>query len=213
MENDFFISVAKLRTHHTMISCILKNQFGCIPGRFKGKYHAYLDEILANLNILLRPDWSLIDGLIALDHNRPRDVGLLLASSDPVALDSVSAKLLGLDPRKISHIKAAAKSKVGRIDAPRILYQGNLVTDLSPIIGKKFVAPTRFTRTVRNLEYGLVRTADKARSFASSLERLAALSTGAAAYSKTEVLRRIIDWRRLSSTYRALVVRRPQDDA
>jgi len=204
METDFFISVAKLRTHHTIISCILKNQFGCVPRRFKGRYHPYLNEILANLNVLFRPDWCLVDGLIGADM-RPREVGLMLASSDPVATDSVCARLMGFSPERIPHIKAAAEKEIGDTEGFRVLFDGDPDVNIGAVIAPPFIGPNRVTLALSELVGATARTADRLRNFASSLQILAALSTGLTASSKGEVLRRILlKWRNIPDAYRGL---------
>ncbi len=60
---DHFISIAKLKTHaEEKISCVLKNQFGCLPAKIKAVYHPYLSQTLTQLNKIIKPDVCLIDG-------------------------------------------------------------------------------------------------------------------------------------------------------
>ncbi len=115
---DYFISVAKLKTHSfTVISGVLKNQFGCIPGN-KAKYHKVISEVIADVNRLLTPDFSIVDGLVALEGygpicGQPIPLSLMLAGADPVAVDSASAKVMGFDPRHIDHILLSKKAGIG----------------------------------------------------------------------------------------------------
>jgi uncharacterized protein (DUF362 family) len=44
----------------------------------------------------------------------------LLASADPVALDAAAAKLLGLEPAKVAHIKIADAMKLGTMDLAQV---------------------------------------------------------------------------------------------
>jgi uncharacterized protein (DUF362 family) len=204
MESDFFISVAKLRTHHTIISGVLKNQFGCIPRRFKGKYHAYLNDIISNLNLLLRPDWSLVDGLIAREQNGPRKIGLLLASCDPVALDSVSARIVGFNPERIPHIRMGARRSVGQMTNIPVLLDGIPLADLESIITPKFVGPSLPARFFNSARFALIRTLDRGRRLDLTLQEFAGLSAGLSAYSKVEVLRMLLDWKRISGAYQSV---------
>ena len=210
METDFFISVAKLRTHHTVISCILKNQFGCVPRRFKGRYHPYLNNILTNLNLLLRPDWCVVDGIVGADV-RPREVGLMLASSDPVAIDSVCARIMGFNPERIPHIKAAAKQSVGFMHDIRVLFDGDACADVGSVITPPFIGPNRVALAFGGLYGDAVRTADRLRSAASSLQTIATLSAGLTAYPKVEVLRKLLKWRTILYAYQELRTGRSQE--
>jgi uncharacterized protein (DUF362 family) len=210
METDFFISVAKLRTHHTVISCILKNQFGCVPRRFKGRYHPYLNNILTNLNLLLRPDWCVVDGIVGADV-RPRKVGLMLASSDPVAIDSVCARIMGFNPEKIPHIKAAAKQSVGLMQDIRVLFDGDARADIRSVITPPFIGPNRVSLAFGGLYSGTVRATNRLRSAASGLQTIAALSAGLTAHPKAEVLRKLLNWRTILHAYQELKTATPQE--
>jgi len=115
--SNYFITMPKLRTMPpTIISCALKNQFGCLSERFKGKYHPYLDTVIANLNTLLRPDLCVVDGIVGKDSRGPKRVGVLMMSNDPVACDTVAAKIMGFNPQKIRHITLSKDVGIGSMD-------------------------------------------------------------------------------------------------
>ena len=211
MENDYFISVAKLRTHYTIISGILKNQFGCVPRRYKGPYHPYLPNILSNLNLLLRPDWSMVDALVGADNVGPREVGLLLASCDPVALDSVSA-LMGFDPKKIPIIREASKNSVGEMDDVTVLFDGKPITDLGSLIPSKFIGPSRLGIAISSLAAELLRAADRTRVFSAKLQQFSAFSMAVNVYSKTELLKRMFRLGTLRIVYSSVRAGRPQEE-
>ena len=120
LKADCFISLAKLKTHGlTKITCSLKNNFGSIPYRRKIKWHPVLSKVIADANTALRPHFSLVDGIIAMEGTdgpnmgTPRLTNLLIAGRDPVAVDSVCARVMGFDPDKVSHIREAEKRGVG----------------------------------------------------------------------------------------------------
>jgi uncharacterized protein (DUF362 family) len=117
---SYFISLAKLKTHiATKITCVLKNQFGCIPYPRKIRYHRSLDEAIVEANKYFKPNLSIVDGIIALtgtqgpSYGIPVHAGVILASKDPVACDSLCAKLLGFSPRSVRHIKLSEKVGIG----------------------------------------------------------------------------------------------------
>lgn len=118
----FFITMAKLKTHCiTKISCALKNQFGCIPEKRKIKFHPFLDDVIVDANLAMPPDFCIVDGIIGLGGVRgptwgpPINSKLIVAGSDPVAVDAVCAKIMGFSPYFISHIRKAEASGVGKI--------------------------------------------------------------------------------------------------
>ncbi|RMF95617.1 MAG: DUF362 domain-containing protein [Candidatus Schekmanbacteria bacterium] len=116
-DDIFFISVGNLKTHdYQKITCIFKNQFGCIPDALKEKYHPYLDEVLTFLDGIIKPDLSIIDGRIALEGNGPVDgepvkCGIMIAGSDSLEVDTLCAKIAGFNPKKIPYLRYAYKKR------------------------------------------------------------------------------------------------------
>jgi predicted dehydrogenase len=102
----------------TGITCILKNQFGITPIKKKSQYHTNLSEVIYDLNLLKKPDLSLIDGIIAMEGSGPVDgipkpIGLLIAGNDPVATDHACARIMGIPMRMIPSLKLALKKGLG----------------------------------------------------------------------------------------------------
>jgi uncharacterized protein (DUF362 family)/NAD-dependent dihydropyrimidine dehydrogenase PreA subunit len=110
MSSDGLVSISKLKTHAlTRITGAIKNQFGCIPGARKAEFHSVMpnaslfSQMLADLNLLLKPRLFIMDGIIAMEGNGPRNgtprpMHVLLFSTDPVALDATVCRLIDLDP-------------------------------------------------------------------------------------------------------------------
>lgn len=119
MEADFLISLAKLKTNSmTGITCILKNQFGITPVKYKAQYHEHLNEAIYDLNRFKPPDLCLVDGIIAMEGEGPvagipKPTGLLIVGNDPVAADHACARIMGMSLRKIRHLKLAIKKGLG----------------------------------------------------------------------------------------------------
>jgi uncharacterized protein (DUF362 family)/NAD-dependent dihydropyrimidine dehydrogenase PreA subunit len=113
---DGMISISKLKTHAlTRITGAIKNQFGCIPGARKAEFHSVLptaasfSKMLVDLTRLLKPRLYIMDGIIAMEGNGPRNgtprqMNVLLFSIDPVALDSTVCKLINLDPMLVESL-------------------------------------------------------------------------------------------------------------
>ncbi|MFC1873533.1 DUF362 domain-containing protein [Chloroflexota bacterium] len=107
---DGLVSLPKLKTHGlTRFTGAVKNQFGCIPGLRKGQFHVKMADpfdfakMLVDLNTLIKPRLYIMDGVMAMEGNGPRNgkpkkLGVLLFSNDPVAIDSIACKIINLNP-------------------------------------------------------------------------------------------------------------------
>ncbi len=112
---DGLVSLPKLKTHAlTRMTGAIKNQFGCIPGLLKNEFHSRMPDIehfsqmLVDLNRLLRPRLAVMDAIVAMEGNGPRNgdprqVGVLLLSDDLVALDALGCTDHGARPRARGH--------------------------------------------------------------------------------------------------------------
>jgi uncharacterized protein (DUF362 family) len=119
-ENSFFITLPKLKTHVlTGITCCLKNQFGCLQKVRKVTYHKHLDDVIVDANLAMKPDFCVVDGIIAMGGNLGPGVGVpiplnaIICGNDPVAVDAFCARLVGFNPSRLGHIRKAADSKLG----------------------------------------------------------------------------------------------------
>nr|WP_294527371.1 DUF362 domain-containing protein [uncultured Blautia sp.] len=108
-EADCVISVSKMKTHALeRITGAVKNSYGFIYGRQKALGHTRYPSadsfarMLIDLNQMVKPRLYLMDGIVAMEGNGPGagdpvSMNVLLMSTDPVALDSVFARLVYLD--------------------------------------------------------------------------------------------------------------------
>lgn len=113
---DGIVSLPKFKTHGlTRMTGAIKNQFGCIPGMLKGEYHARMpsaelfSQMLVDLNRMLHPRLYVMDGIVAMEGNGPRNgdprpMSVLLLSTDPVALDAAVCRMMNLDPMLVPTI-------------------------------------------------------------------------------------------------------------
>jgi len=119
-ENSYFITLAKLKTNMlTKITCCLKNQFGCLPIIEKSIYHTNIDDVIADVNLAITPNFCIVDGVIAMGgakgpaYGIPIPAGIIICGKDPVAVDTVCSKIIGFNPFFIGHIRKAASLGVG----------------------------------------------------------------------------------------------------
>ena len=117
------LSLSKLKTNSaSKITASLKNQFGCLPMVQKSIFHDVLPKVIADVNRVIKPVLSIVDGIIAMGGPNGPSFGVpvcaevILAGKDLVAVDSVSAAIIGISPSKVKHIKLAANAGIGSMN-------------------------------------------------------------------------------------------------
>ncbi len=132
LEADGIINICKMKTHMLeRITGAQKNLFGCVFGLNKGASHVKFPnavefaKMLADLNCMLPARLHVMDGIMAMEGNgpqsgTPRSMGVILASTDPIALDTVFASLVYLDPMLVPTNVIGAARGVGENDAAEI---------------------------------------------------------------------------------------------
>lgn len=122
-EADGVIDLCKMKTHVLMsMTGAVKNLFGVIPGLSKVGYHAThpdhetFADVLLDLTGYVKPRLSLMDGILAMEGDgpgssgTPRQAGLLLASANPLALDTAAGAIMNL-PRQDNPVLLAAERR------------------------------------------------------------------------------------------------------
>jgi len=126
---DVVIPLSKLKTHGMMtFTGAVKILFGVIPGLLKAEYHLKMFKIndfadlLVDIATWVGPTLSIMDGVVGMEGDgpsagKPRNIGALILSTDPFALDVVATDLIGLKPEKVPTIMAArARSLTSRLN-------------------------------------------------------------------------------------------------
>lgn len=151
MEADAIINLPKLKTHGmTTLTGAVKNLFGCIPGKRKvqwhfntGVSHEAFSRMLVELYALLRPRLTIMDAVVAMEGNGPgsgdpRQVGLILAGQDAVAVDVIAAAIVGVQSGRLPVLQAAEAAGIGTTNARDITLLGE---SLSSVLVKGFKLP------------------------------------------------------------------------
>jgi len=113
-EADLCVNVPKMKyMSFTKISAALKNIYGCNPYPKKFEYHSKLDKVIVALNKVMPFDLHVLDGLTVCGSKTLR-LGLVMASQDPVAIDAVAAKIMGVNPKSVAHLMLAEKEGLGK---------------------------------------------------------------------------------------------------
>jgi uncharacterized protein (DUF362 family)/NAD-dependent dihydropyrimidine dehydrogenase PreA subunit len=119
-EVDTVINLPVLKSNMLYwISGALKNMKGLLVGMEKHRPH-YLGvpECVADLNRMVRQDLVIMDGFVGMMGDgpaagSPADARLLVAGINPVAVDTVAARLMGFNPKRIPMILRAEEAGVG----------------------------------------------------------------------------------------------------
>ncbi len=121
LEADLLVSLPKFKTHMgTVFTGAVKNSFGFIVGAEKARLHTVaprpsdFGELLLDVYLLRQPDLVVMDAGVVMEGNGPsggklRHVGKLIAGTDGIALDTFAAYLMGVDPRRITTLRAAER--------------------------------------------------------------------------------------------------------
>ena len=145
---DLIISLPKFKNHELVFfTGAVKNTLGLVPGFAKAKQHAiYQDrdkfsEFLVDLNESVLPQFFLMDGIVGMEgpgpgQGSPVKMGILIGSSNPVALDVIATTLAGYDPLIIPTNSAAIRRGKWLKDVKEIIYDGPATESL---IKKDFI--------------------------------------------------------------------------
>jgi uncharacterized protein (DUF362 family) len=151
---DVIISLCCLKNHmNSAVTGGIKNVgLGARPAKIyspKGKTvsafvidHAWepINDFIHDYYSARPVDFVLTDGLQGLQYGNAcqgapsyeeakMNMRLLLASKDPVAIDSVHSCIIGVDPEKVNHLKDLARDGFGTIDTSKITVVGNTRVD------------------------------------------------------------------------------------
>jgi uncharacterized protein (DUF362 family) len=115
----FVISLPVLKDHSfTKTTIAMKNMFGIAPGRFyagswnKSKLHTpSTDKSVVDVCLYKKPDLSIVDASVALKGThlagKQKNLDLILAGFDPVAVDAIGSELLGHNPKRLEYLTLA----------------------------------------------------------------------------------------------------------
>ncbi len=139
----YIISAAKMKTHDRAVTTLsLKNVLLGAPlcdGRRNDKSLTHMVSTFSRQAVLhynmfhlareIYPDLGVIDGFVAMEGNgpiggTPVDARLSLASTDPLALDVLTTRIMGFDPAQIMYMTTMAEAGMGQGDLEKIKVLG-----------------------------------------------------------------------------------------
>ncbi|MEJ2744199.1 MAG: DUF362 domain-containing protein [bacterium] len=150
--SDAIISIPKFKTHTlTYITAAVKNLLGCIPGLKKAEMHFRFPDnerfsrLLVDICLSIPVKLHILDAVIGMDGDGPNAgnpfaMGLIMAGTDPVALDSTACRIVGIDPMTIPMLRIGEECGLGHASEEGIEIVGESIDDVR-VDGFKAVLP------------------------------------------------------------------------
>ena len=138
LDADILISLPKFKTHGlTVMTGAIKNSYGILPGAQKARLHQIagtaerFHEVIVEVFRLRVPDFFIMDAVVGMEGNGPaspdlREIGLILAADNAVALDAVVARMMGIDPGRLRFLQKAKALGLGDFDSQMIEIDGEM---------------------------------------------------------------------------------------
>src|SRR5712692_10406520 len=120
LESDFVVSMPKVKAHHwSGVTLSMKNMFGVVPGTKYGwpkniLHWKGIQESILDICATVPVHFVIADAIVEMEGNgplngHPRSLKRIVLADDPVAADATCARLMGLDPTRITHIRIGAQ--------------------------------------------------------------------------------------------------------
>ncbi len=127
LDADVFINVPIAKVHGTtVITASMKNLMGVTYARQVWHNSRDLQQCIADYASAVKADLIILDAVRVLLTRGPkgpgetRDVGRVVAGTDPVVIDACAADLVGKKPGSVKHIVYASRMGLGQMDLKKI---------------------------------------------------------------------------------------------
>jgi uncharacterized protein (DUF362 family)/phosphoribosylanthranilate isomerase len=154
---DFVINLPVVKTHlATGVSVALKNLKGMLTDRDKRRlHHDGLIQGVLDINRALPSHLVIVDGLVGQEGaapfaGKPRELGLIISGTDPVAVDATCARIIGLAPEGLPLLRQAAEQGLGEIRETAIAIVGEAIAGVRKVFLPAEVSPG-LIETINNL--------------------------------------------------------------
>lgn len=141
---DVIINVPVMKIHFAaVVSLGIKNLQGAVPPLEKYMSHFFgLWQSLVNINHLIKPQLTIIDGLTGQEgfgplSGTPKKMNLLIGGTNPVAVDASAMRIMGLDPVASPPVRLAYLQGLGPIEKDQIEIIGPPIDE----VASEFIQP------------------------------------------------------------------------
>ncbi len=147
MDADVVINLPKLKVHLAgTVTLGLKNWNGIIPNvhpsaQQQGAHRIDLGPKFADLYRVRKADLTIVDAIIGMEGQGPHagtpvEMNLIVAGTDTVATDAVSASIMGFEPIEIPAIRCTANEGLGEMDLDKIEVVGESINAVRKHFGR-----------------------------------------------------------------------------
>ena len=161
LQADAIINLPKLKAHQQLgATFAFKNMYGCVAGLggkekawwhfARGRDYEAFCRMIIEIYHTLKPVLNIIDGIIGMEgqgpiNGDPKEVGYLIAGTDPAACERVCCGLVGFDPNDLPLLVTAEKMHPGMMDAPIHVLGDTFDSPVCPDFKPAIQTPLRFT--------------------------------------------------------------------
>ncbi len=118
LKSDVIVNIPKMKVHHlSLVTLCMKNLMGMMLP--KSVMHSRINEKIVDLASIFNEKIALniVDGLVGAEveevHGRPIKMNLIIGGRDMVAVDSVAASVMGIDPGEVKYLRLAEQRGLG----------------------------------------------------------------------------------------------------
>jgi uncharacterized protein (DUF362 family) len=139
---DLLVSMAKMKTHHWVGATLsMKNLFGAVPGGIYGwpknvLHWSGIDESIADLHAAFPRQFAIVDGIVGMEGNgpiqgTPKHAGVVVAGSDPAAVDATCCRIMKIDPYQIQYLRLVTSQPDAHITERNIEQLGESIESVA----------------------------------------------------------------------------------
>lgn len=138
LDADVIMNLPKFKAHQQLVATFaVKNMFGCVAGKEKAIWHFIKGKraddfcrLLIDIYQFLKPALTIIDAVVAMDghgpiNGRARPLGWLIGGTDPIACETICAKMIGIGPEDLLIVETAKRIGFGCSDPAQIEIAGD----------------------------------------------------------------------------------------
>jgi uncharacterized protein (DUF362 family) len=127
-EADKVINLPIAKTHGlSKLTLGMKNWMG-VMGGWRGRIHQRVDESIVDLAMFIKPALTILDAVRILTANGPqggsladvRQLNMVIAGTDAVAVDAFGATLFGMKPVELGCVRIGHQLRLGRMDLEKM---------------------------------------------------------------------------------------------
>ncbi|MFC2045829.1 DUF362 domain-containing protein [Chloroflexota bacterium] len=137
VEADHIVNLPLFKAHVAMIfTCALKNLKGVVQDKVHYEMHQTdLGLAMVDLFSVAKPDLSIADMIHPAEgfgeaSQMPVDFGCIVASKDPVALDTTACRMVGLPVDKVHYFQSAQERGLGNVAEKQIEIRGRTIEEV-----------------------------------------------------------------------------------